>query len=137
MPGGLIRLHTREHTPAPMHTHTHTHTHTNTHTRMKECAITRAHVYSLNTKPYCFSKAAMIRGRASLLRYTYYIVSFVFLSIASSNALLISLPDMYRKSSSLVKEPNILTEDQLNLLPISRSRTALPSRPLCALMLRL
>jgi hypothetical protein len=53
---GLVRLHVRKHTPAPvhqyLHSHTHqrarTHTHTHTHTRIEMC----------NT--YCFSTATVV-----------------------------------------------------------------------------
>ena len=57
---GYVRLHERNHTPAPVHTHLCLHAQTHTHINMVKCVTLIA-----------FAVQHLLRIRTSLLRYTY------------------------------------------------------------------
>jgi hypothetical protein len=75
---GLVKLHLRKHTSAPMLPHTHPHTHTHTHTQERTRTQSQTQTEEC-LRVIAFPRQQWFRKRASMLPYMY-IACLVFLS---------------------------------------------------------
>jgi hypothetical protein len=78
---GLVRLHARKHTPAPVHPHPHQHMHTHSPARAITHTHTHTHTHTQICNNYCFSTAKMVPWTRLNVRLYVHCLSYFFRNI--------------------------------------------------------